>query len=111
VRLAPWLVGVGAATALIVCVPVMTVVRRARTPETVRATRPLVGLGGEVRSMLNPEGFVMVADQLWRARSETGVRMRVGESVVVSSIDGTVLIVRTPAEAPASNGAAPATDA
>lgn len=94
VRLAPWLIVAGIVSALIVCVPVMTVVRRARTPETVKMQRPLVGLGGEVRSMLNPEGFVMVADELWRARSETGTRMRVGEPVTVTSIDGTVLIVR-----------------
>ena len=44
--------------------------------------------------MLNPEGFVLVDGELWRARSEDGTRMRVGETVTVSRIDGVVLIVR-----------------
>ena len=56
--------------------------------------RGLVGMPGQVRSMLNPEGFVWVADGLWRARSEDGTRMRVGEDVVVTAADGVLLRVR-----------------
>jgi len=94
VRLSPWLIGFVVAGALIVFVPVMTVVRRARSPIAGAARAQLIGEGGEVRSVLNPEGFVMVEGELWRARSEDGTRMRVGEPVTVSNIDGTVLVVR-----------------
>jgi membrane-bound serine protease (ClpP class) len=94
VRLSPWLVGFAVAASLIVFVPVMTVVRRARKPMAASMKAELVGEGGEVRSVLNPEGFVLVDGELWRARSEDGTRMRVGETVTVSRIDGTVLIVR-----------------
>ncbi|HJT38043.1 MAG TPA: NfeD family protein [Actinomycetota bacterium] len=94
VRISPWLVGFAAAAALIVFIPVMTVVRRARKPIAAEVKAELVGEGGEVRSVLNPEGFVLVDGELWRARSEDGSRMRVGEPVTVSRIDGTVLIVR-----------------
>jgi membrane-bound serine protease (ClpP class) len=90
-----WLVGIGLVAALIYFVPVMTYVRRARRdPETQRAARSLVGMPGQVRSMLNPEGFVWVADALWRARSEDGTRLRVGEDVVVTGADGILLHVR-----------------
>lgn len=92
-----WLVGIGVASALVYFVPVMTYVRRARRdPETQRAARSLVGMPGQVRSMLNPEGFVWVADALWRARSEDGARLRVGEDVVVTGADGILLHVRRP---------------
>ena len=94
VRLSPWLIGFTVAAALIVFIPVMTVVRRARKPIAANVKAELVGEGGEVRSVLNPEGFVLVDGELWRARSEDGTRMRVGETVTVSRIDGTVLIVR-----------------
>jgi membrane-bound serine protease (ClpP class) len=90
-----WLAGAGTASALIFFVPVMTLVRRSRRdPETQQAARALVGMPGQVRSMLNPEGFVWVADALWRARSEDGSRMRVGEDVVVTATDGVLLRVR-----------------
>jgi membrane-bound serine protease (ClpP class) len=90
-----WLVILGAIAALVFFVPVMTLVRRSRRdPETQRAARALVGMPGQVRSMLNPEGFVWVADALWRARSEDGTRLRVGEDVVVTGADGVLLHVR-----------------
>ena len=92
-----WLVALGVVSALVFFVPVMTYVRRARRdPETQRAARSLVGMPGQVRSMLNPEGFVWVADALWRARSEDGTRLRVGEDVVVTGADGILLHVRRP---------------
>jgi membrane-bound serine protease (ClpP class) len=94
VRLSPWLIGFTVAASLIVFIPVMTVVRRARKPIAAEVKAELVGEGGEVRSVLNPEGFVLVDGELWRARSEDGSRMRVGETITVSRIDGTVLIVR-----------------
>lgn len=103
-RLSPWLVGSSILAAIIFFIPGMTVVRRARKPIATEVKRQLIGEGGQVRSMLNPEGFILVGDEIWRARSEDGTRVRVGEDVVVSRIDGTVLVVR----APGTNGADPA---
>lgn len=104
VRLSFWLIVLGAVSSLIVFVPVMTVVRRARHPIATQAKKLLVGEDGEVRSMLNPEGFVWVDGELWRARSEDGRRVRVGEDVVVTAVEGTVLIVRSPQTPPSPNG-------
>jgi membrane-bound serine protease (ClpP class) len=90
-----WLVVLGVTSALVFFVPVMTYVRRSRRdPESQRAARELVGQPGQVRSMLNPEGFVWVADAIWRARSEDGTRLRVGEDVVITGADGILLHVR-----------------
>ena len=93
-RLSPWVIGLSIASALVMFVPVMTVVKRAGHPIATQVKRALVGERGEVRSMLNPEGFALVDGEIWRARSEDGSRVRVGEPVVVASVDGTVLIVR-----------------
>ena len=90
-----WLVVLGVASALVFFVPVMTFVRRSRlSPTEQKEARALVGQPGRVRSVLNPEGFVWVADELWRARSEDGDRVRVGEDVVVSGVEGSLLRVR-----------------
>ena len=90
-----WLVIIGVASVLVFFVPVMTFVRRSRlSPTEQKEARALVGQPGRVRSVLNPEGFVWVADELWRARSEDGDRVRVGEDVVVSGVEGSLLRVR-----------------
>lgn len=96
VTLRAWLIALGSGSALVFFVPVMTFVRRARHPIATDVRRALVGEPGDVRSVLNPEGFVWVGGELWRARSEDGSRMRVGEPVVVSAVEGTLLIVRGP---------------
>ena len=74
-------------------------VRRQARPMGKAASRVLVGQNGEVRSMLNPEGFVWVSGALWRARSEDGSRMRVGEPVTVTGLSGEVLTVVRPPDA------------
>ena len=90
-----WLILLGVVSILIFFVPVMTFVRRSRlSPTEQKEARALIGQPGRVRSVLNPEGFVWVADELWRARSEEGDRVRVGEDVVVSGVEGSLLRVR-----------------
>jgi membrane-bound serine protease (ClpP class) len=69
----------------------MTVAIRAR--ERVRTAQVgLVGLVGEVRSDLDPEGGVYVKGSLWRARSMDG-RIPRGARVRVKGVDGLVLRV------------------
>jgi membrane-bound serine protease (ClpP class) len=68
-----------------------TVALRAR--ERVRTAQVgLVGLVGEVRSDLNPEGGVEVKGALWRARSNNGAIPK-GTRVRVRGIDGLILRV------------------
>jgi membrane-bound serine protease (ClpP class) len=106
VRLSQWLIGFTVAAALIFFVPVMTMVRRAtRKPIATEVRARLIGEGGMVRSVLNPEGFVMVGGELWRARAEDGRKHRVGERIVVASVNGAVLLVRG---AEVGNGSEPA---
>ncbi|MGH2828848.1 MAG: NfeD family protein, partial [Actinomycetota bacterium] len=93
-RIAWWLALVGTLSATVFFVPVMTMVRRARQPIRRVADATLVGRAGQVRSMLNPEGYVWVADALWRARADENDRIRVGEDVLVTGVDGVVLRVR-----------------
>ncbi len=93
-RIAWWLWVLGGVLAFVFFVPVMTVVRRARQPINRNVDASLVGRPGQVRSMLNPEGYVWVADAIWRARSDGDERIRVGEDVTVTGIDGVVLTVR-----------------
>jgi len=69
----------------------MTVALKAR--ERVRTAQVgLVGLTGEVRSDLNPEGGVYVKGTLWRARSMDGP-IPAGRRVRVKGIDGLILRV------------------
>jgi membrane-bound serine protease (ClpP class) len=93
-RLSPWLIGFASAVTVIFFVPVMTWVRRQRRTIDPELRKQLVGSRGQVRSVLNPEGFVWIADELWRARTEDGRKMRTGDPIEVASVDGVVLVVR-----------------
>ena len=69
----------------------MTVALKAR--ERIRTAQVgLVGLVGDVRSDLNPEGGVHVKGTIWRARSTDGFIPK-GKRVRVKGIDGLVLRV------------------
>ena len=90
----PWLVALTTLTALGFFVVVMTVVLRAQAGPDDIAVEDLVGRPGIVRSVLNPEGHVFVADALWRARwTGEGKRRKVGAPVRVHGVDGAVLLV------------------
>jgi membrane-bound serine protease (ClpP class) len=93
-RIPRWLIGTGVGSAAVFFVPVMTMVRRARQPVGTMARQTLVGRTGQVRSILNPEGYVWVDEALWRARCEEAERLRVGEDVLVVGVEGLVLTVR-----------------
>jgi membrane-bound serine protease (ClpP class) len=69
----------------------MTVALKAR--QRIRSTQAgLVGLVGETRSDLNPEGGVLVKGALWRARSMDGPIPR-GTKVRVRGVEGLILRV------------------
>jgi membrane-bound serine protease (ClpP class) len=91
VDLSLWLVLLATAAGFLLFGFGMTVALKAR--ERVRAAQVgLVGLTGEVRSDLNPEGGVFVKGTLWRARSMDGP-IRAGTRIRVKGIDGLMLQV------------------
>lgn len=69
VTLPGWLAVLGALSALLFFVPVMTMVLRAQGSQAMAGAERVVGKSGVVRSMLNPEGHVFVDGALWRARA------------------------------------------
>jgi membrane-bound serine protease (ClpP class) len=76
----------------------MLVVRtQFRRPTT--GSEGMLGLRGEVRQRLAPQGMILVAGEYWSARSD--VPIEPGSTVEVTGIDGLVLHVR-----PVSTGAA-----
>jgi len=91
VDLSLWLVILATIAGLLLFGFGMTVALKAR--ERVRTAQVgLVGLTGEVRSDLNPEGGVYVKGTLWRARSMDGP-IPAGRRVRVKGIDGLILRV------------------
>ena len=53
----------------------------------------LIGIRGKVVTPLNPEGFVQIGGELWKASSAEG-RIGMGEEVIVVSQRGLKLMVR-----------------
>jgi membrane-bound serine protease (ClpP class) len=54
----------------------------------------LLGSSAVVESDLAPEGTVLVAGELWRARSVDGTTMASGEQVEVAAIEGHLVLVK-----------------
>jgi membrane-bound serine protease (ClpP class) len=91
IDLPAWLIALFAASGLLLFGFGFTVALKAR--ERVRTAQiGLVGLVGEVRTDLNPEGGVYVKGALWRGRSNNG-RIPKGTRVRVRGIDGLILRV------------------
>ncbi|HET7011484.1 MAG TPA: nodulation protein NfeD [Anaerolineales bacterium] len=91
----PLVVGVGLAMAAAFLTILTFVLRAQRAPLGV-GSAALVGRVGEVREALDPVGQVQVAGELWSAEVEEGAGpVPVGERVVVSSVDGLRLRVRS----------------
>lgn len=91
IDLAPWLIVLATLGGLLFLGFGMTVALKAR--ERVRTAQVgLVGLVGDARSDLNPEGGVYVKGSIWRARSTDGFIPK-GTRVRVKGIDGLILRV------------------
>lgn len=91
IDLSPWLIGLATMAGALFFGFALTVALRAR--ERVRSAQVgLVGLVGETRKDLDPEGAVFVKGTLWRARSSDGPIAK-GRRVRVRGVDGLVLRV------------------
>lgn len=97
----PWLVGGFAVASLLYWGFGLTVAVQAR--ERITSTqRGLVGLVGETRGELKPEGPVYVKGTLWRGRSADGP-IPSGTRVRVRGVDGLILRVEPEPEAPSGS--------
>jgi membrane-bound serine protease (ClpP class) len=94
IRVGPWLIGFCALASLLYYGFGLTVAVQSR--ERITSTQKgLVGLVGEARGALDPEGPVFVKGTLWRGRSQAGAIPQ-GTRVRVRGVDG--LILRVEAE-------------
>jgi membrane-bound serine protease (ClpP class) len=92
IDLSPWLIGSFAVGALLYWGFVLTVAVQSR--ERITSTQKgLVGLIGETRGELRPEGPVYVKGTLWRGRSANGP-IAAGTRIRVRSVDGLILRVQ-----------------
>lgn len=85
----PLILGVAAAMAGLIALVVVKLVQVRRRPVEVGANT-MVGTMGVVRG----EGLVFVNGELWRARTDDGDSLRIGDEVDVEGMDGLELIVR-----------------
>ncbi len=96
IRISPWLIGSFAVGSLLYYGFGLTVALQSR--ERITSTRRgLVGLVGETRGELKPEGPVYVKGTLWRGRSTDGP-IPAGTRVRVRGVDGLILRVEPEAE-------------
>jgi membrane-bound serine protease (ClpP class) len=72
---------------------------QARHRQVLTGSEELIGAHGQVRTALDPIGHVFVKGALWRARSDHE-GLRVGDAVVVESVDGLTLTVAPAPEMP-----------
>ena len=97
IDLSPWLIGSATVAALLYWAFGLTVATQSRDRMTATQTA-LVGLVGETKGELRPEGPVHVKGTLWRARSVDGP-IPEGTRVRVRGVDGLMLRVQPEVEA------------
>lgn len=90
-RISPWLVGGAVVASLLYYGFGLTVAQQSRD-RIVSTQRGLIGLVGEARGRLAPEGPVYVKGAMWRGRSAQG-EIAQGTRIRVRGVDGLVLRV------------------
>lgn len=98
IRVSPWLVGAATLASVLYYGFALTVALRSRDRIT-STQKGLVGLVGEARGLLDPEGPVYVKGTLWRGRSQAGP-IPPGTRIRVRGLDGLVLRVEPEPETP-----------
>ena len=96
VRISPWLIGGAIVASLLYYGFALTVALQSRD-RIVGTQRGLIGLVGEARGRLAPDGPVFVKGALWRGRTD-GEPIEAGTPIRVRGVDG--LILRVEAETP-----------
>lgn len=93
IELPPWLVIAVTVASVLFFGFAMTVAMRARRRQAITGQEGLIGLVGESRADLAPEGQVWVKGALWKARAVNGP-IPAGRKVRVRRVDGLLLLVR-----------------
>ena len=93
IRISPWLIGGAVVASALYYGFALTVAIQSRD-RIVNAQRGLIGLVGEARGKLAPDGPVYVKGALWRGRS-IGDEIASGTAVRVRGVDGLVLRVES----------------
>ena len=93
IAVSPWVIGIVVVSSLLFFGFAMTVALRGRKRVSMTGSEGLVGLGGESRSDLSPEGQAWVKGALWRARALNGP-IPAGRRIRVRRVDGLLLIVQ-----------------
>ena len=93
IRISPWLIGSAVVASALYYGFALTVAIQSRD-RIVNAQRGLIGLVGEARGKLAPDGPVYVKGALWRGRS-IGDEIASGTAVRVRGVDGLVLRVES----------------
>jgi len=102
IELGPWLIGFSTAAVFLYYGFALTVAQRSRE-RIVSTRRGLVGLVGETRGELSPDGPVFVKGTLWRGRAMDGP-IPPGTRVRVRRVEGLILRVEAEEEPPSPNG-------
>lgn len=91
-RLAPWAIVLVVVTTVPFFVFAMTAALRLRRRPSVIGSESLVGMIGEARTDIGPDGTVMAKGTLWRARSSGGA-IPAGSKVRIEETEGLMLVV------------------
>jgi membrane-bound ClpP family serine protease len=91
IRISPWLIGAAVVASLLYYGFALTVALQSRD-RIVGTQRGLIGLVGEARGRLAPDGPVFVKGALWRGRS-LGAPIESGTPIRVRGVDGLILRV------------------
>lgn len=102
IRLSPWLIGGAVVASALYYGFGLTVAMQSRD-RIVNTQRGLIGLVGEARGKLAPEGPVFVKGTMWRGRT-AGDPIAPGTAVRVRGIDGMVLNVEPDSEPVSAGG-------
>jgi membrane-bound serine protease (ClpP class) len=92
-EVSPWLIGAVVLASVLFFGFAMTVALRARRRTAMTGQEGMIGLAGEARADLSPEGQVWVKGALWRARALNGP-IPAGSRIRVRRVDGLLLIVQ-----------------
>ena len=97
VAVSGWVIGLVVAGSVLFFGFAMTVALRARRRAAVTGSEGMIGLSGEARSDLSPDGQAWVKGALWKARAMNGPIPK-GTRVRVRRIDGLLLLVQAEEE-------------
>ncbi len=93
IEVSPWAIGIVVVGSVLFFGFAMTVAMRGRRRASITGQEGMVGLAGEARTDLAPEGQVWVKGALWRARALNGPIAK-GARIRVRRVDGLLLLVR-----------------